>query len=237
MVERALGFIYPAVCQFCWAETAQHDQGYLCARCWQRLRFVSRPLCELCGLPFDGELTSTFRCPNCHDCDFSFQGARSSVIANEFALNLIHRYKYQSAMWLEPVLAGLLCSSLCQHQLHEGWDLIVPVPLYPSKQREREFNQAERISRRIAKKWGVSLDSRLLKRVAPTVSQTMLTRSERRENVREAFAVGKARCLKGLRIMLVDDVFTTGATTDACARVLRRMGASEVWVGTVVRGL
>lgn len=237
IVERSLGFVFPAVCQFCLLEAARHDQGYLCARCWQRLRFVSRPFCELCGLPFDGEVSSTFRCPNCQDCDFAFRGARSSVLANEFALDLVHRYKYQSAMWLEPVLADLLYNSLCQYQLSEGWDLIVPVPLFPTKEREREFNQAERIARSIAKKLGVPLESHLLKRVAPTVSQTMLTRSERRQNVRGAFTKGTEKRLKGLRVMLVDDVFTTGATTDACARVLRRMGASEIWVGTVVRGL
>ena len=236
-VERALGFVFPAVCQFCRAEFASSEEGYLCSRCWQRLRFVRRPFCEQCGLPFAGELTTTFQCSNCCQNAFAFRGARSAVLANDFALDLIHRYKYQSAMWLEPVLAGLLWNSLRELGMNRGWDLIVPVPLYPTKKREREFNQAERISGRLAKQLGASVDCGLLKRVAPTASQTMLSRSERRENVRGAFAAGSSRSLKGLRIMLVDDVFTTGATTDACARILRRMGSSEIWVSTVDRGL
>lgn len=235
--EKALGLLYPEVCQFCREESAGYLESYLCARCWQRFRFVRHPFCDVCGLPFDGEMLSSFECSNCRDDRFVFRGARSALVANDFSLDLIHRYKYGGAVWLEQLLAGLLWDQLSILGLTDGWDFIVPVPLYPTKQREREFNQAERIGRFLGKRLRVPVLSDLVKRVAPTETQTMLSRSERRHNVRGAFAVGRKRSLSRLRVMLVDDVFTTGATTNACARVLRKMGAREIWVCTVVRGL
>ncbi len=235
--EQGLALVFPEVCQSCYQESATRREGYICARCWQRLRFVRHPFCGCCGLPFDGDVFSVFRCGNCEGQKFAFQAARSAVIANEFSLELIHRYKYGGAIWLEKLLADLLWNQLSHLQLVKGWDLLVPVPLFPTRERQREFNQAARIATLIAQRMGVDCGRDLLKRVAPTSSQTMLTRSERRNNVRGAFAGGNLRPLKGLRVMLVDDVFTTGATTNACARVLRGLGAAEVWVCTVVRGL
>ena len=235
--EWGVALLFPEVCQCCYLETARKADGYVCARCWQRLRFVRHPFCERCGLPFEGEVLSVFRCGNCSGQRFAFQAARSAVVANEFSLELVHRYKYGGAVWLEGVLADLLWNQLCHLGLARGWDILVPVPLFPTRERQREFNQAARIASIIAQRMGVSCAIDLLKRVAPTSSQTMLTRSERRNNVRSAFAVGKRRSLRGLRVMLVDDVFTTGATTNACARVLKGLGAAEVWVCTVVRGL
>ena len=235
--NRALSLLYPETCQFCRQESAKYSEGYTCSQCWKRLRFLRHPFCERCGLPFEGELISTFQCTNCRDQKLVFRAARAAVIANEFSLNLVHQYKYGRAIWLEKVLADLLWDQLGVLGLRDAWDLVIPVPLFSAKQREREFNQAERIGGIIAQRLGIPMDSRLVKRVAPTGSQTMLTRSERRKNVRGAFAIGYRRPLKGLRLMIVDDVFTTGATTNACARVLRDMGATDIGVCTVVRGL
>ena len=235
--ERALSLLFPETCQFCQQESAKSTDGYVCSQCWKRLRFLRHPFCERCGLPFDGEVFSTFRCTNCRDQKFVFRTARAAVIANEFSLNLVHQYKYEGAVWLEKVLADLLWDQLGVLGMREDWDLVVPVPLFSTKKREREFNQAERIGGIIAARLGVPMEGGLVKRVAPTGSQTMLTRSERRKNVQGAFAVGIRRPLKGLRLMLVDDVFTTGATTNACARVLKKLGATDIQVWTVVRGL
>jgi predicted amidophosphoribosyltransferase len=116
------------------------------------------------------------------------------------------------------------------------WDLLVPVPLHPVKQREREFNQAERLARRLSKASCIPLNNNILRRIQPTLTQTRLSREERAENVRGAFALAGSPDLKGQRIVLIDDVMTTGATTNACARVLRRAGASQVCVWTVARG-
>jgi ComF family protein len=149
----------------------------------------------------------------------------------------LHRYKYQRALWFEPFLGDLLVESARTALAGEKWDLMVPIPLYPTKEREREFNQAERMARRLSGATGIPLDDRLVRRILPTLTQTVLTRAERMANVRRAFAPVRGRRLTGERIVLVDDVFTTGATTSACAKVLRGLGAGEVCVWTVARGI
>jgi ComF family protein len=119
----------------------------------------------------------------------------------------------------------------------EAWDAVVPVPLHPARERHREFNQAERLGRRLGNCLGLPLRPGWLRRVAPTRTQTALTREERAQNVRNAFALRPGVQLDGERLILVDDVFTTGATTNACARALREGGAREVCVWTVARGI
>jgi ComF family protein len=119
----------------------------------------------------------------------------------------------------------------------KNWHTIVPVPLHPAKQREREFNQAERLADRLGAFTQIPVNKRLLRRVIPTRTQTQLSRPERLANVRNAFAMRQGQRLNGERIVLVDDVFTTGATTSACARVLTSAGAGEVCVWTVARGI
>jgi ComF family protein len=111
------------------------------------------------------------------------------------------------------------------------------VPLHPAKKREREFNQAERLALQLSAATGIPLNTQLLKRVVPTRTQTQLTREQRALNMRHAFRLNAPQKLKGRRIVLFDDVFTTGATTSACAKVLRTAGADEVCVWTVARGL
>jgi ComF family protein len=108
--------------------------------------------------------------------------------------------------------------------------------LHPVKEREREFNQAERLAGRLSRAAGMPVNNRLLRRVQPTRTQTLLSRAERLANVRHAFAPWNGERLTGQRIVLLDDVFTTGATTNACARVLKAAGAGAVCVWTVARG-
>ena len=113
----------------------------------------------------------------------------------------------------------------------------MPVPLHPNKQQQREFNQAERLARRLGRAAHLPVCHRVLRRVRPTLSQTKLSRADRARNVRQAFVLQQARPVKKKRVLLVDDVFTTGATTDACARLLRQAGACEVGVWTIARGM
>jgi len=119
----------------------------------------------------------------------------------------------------------------------QNWNFIAPVPLHPLKQREREFNQAEILARHLSNATKILLNTKLLRRVSPTKTQTLLTREQRAKNMRGAFAVCDGVKLDGKCVVLVDDVFTTGATTSACARALRAAGAGEVCVWTVARGL
>lgn len=233
----ALGFFYPEVCQVCERQRATAGEGFVCSQCWQEVRFIKPPFCERCGLPFEGEINTKFECTNCREMELHFAFARSAVAARGAVLDVIHRYKYSRALWFEPFLADLLARQAAPELQKDPWDLLVPVPLYATKRREREFNQAERLGRRLSRAVGIPINARLIERVLPTQTQTLLTRQQRAANVRNAFAMRKGKRLNGERVVLVDDVFTTGATTSACARVLRAAGADQVCVWTVARGL
>jgi ComF family protein len=235
-LDAALNFIYPPVCQLCSKERAGADEGYVGGKCWTGVRFVTAPYCDRCGLPYDGDVIHPFRCENCAEVDFGFRFARSAVTANAMVLDIIHRYKYHHALWFEPFLADLLARQAKPALADGSWDLIVPVPLHPQKMRQRQFNQAERLARCLGKALALPVNARAVRRVQFTETQTRLSRPERAANVIDAFAPRRGKELHGERVILVDDVMTTGATTSACARALREAGAAEVCVWTVARG-
>jgi len=236
-LQAGLGLIYPNICQICGEERATQGEGYVCRKCWLNVKFIRPPVCERCGLPFDGEVTGNFECANCKDWDLYFRRAYAAVAAKTLVLDVIHRYKYGRQLWFEPFLANLLIREALPVVRAEQWDFIVPVPLHPVKRREREFNQAERLARQLANAAVIPLNTKLLQRTTPTVTQTTLTRRQRATNMHGAFAMRRGIKLNGQKIILVDDVFTTGATTNACARALKRAGAGDICVWTVARGL
>jgi ComF family protein len=236
-LNAGLAFFYPEACQLCGQERAGPAEGYICGRCQSRVQFIQKPYCERCGRPFEGAITSSFECEHCRESKLHFRSARSAVAFKDEAQEVIHRYKYQHALWFEPFLSDLLARVTRPELEAEKWDFIVPVPLHPTKQRERGFNQAERLAACLGRATGIPMNSRLLRRVTNTPSQTKLSREQREANMRNAFAPANKRRLNGARIVVLDDVFTTGATTNACAQVLKRAGAAEVCVWTVARGI
>lgn len=236
-LNASLAFFYPETCQICGMERATPREGFVCVQCRSRVHFIESPYCERCGLPYSGALTTPFECTNCRDIELHFGSARSAVVAHNIVREAIHRYKYQHALWFEPFLADLFLRKALPALCGQNWDFIVPVPLHPVKRREREFNQAERLAVQLSIHAEIPINAKLLQRVRRTATQTRLTRSERAANMRGAFAVRSGTHLDGERIVLVDDVFTTGATTNACAQVLKAAGASDVCVWTAARGL
>lgn len=236
-LNAGLSFFYPEACQCCFQQRATAAEGYVCLTCRETVWWIRRPFCERCGLPFEGDITTPFECANCREMELHFTHAHSAVAARGLVLEVIHRYKYQRELWFEPFLADLLVTEAAPALQRERWDLVVPVPLHPLKEREREFNQAARLAARLSRAAGIPLRRDLLRRVTPTRTQTLLSRAERADNMRNAFALNGGGDFQGLRIVLVDDVLTTGATTSACARVLVEGGAAQVCVWTVARGL
>ncbi|HVV01035.1 MAG TPA: ComF family protein [Verrucomicrobiae bacterium] len=232
----SLSLLYPDVCQICNDGRAGPAEGYVCGSCRSSVRFIEPPFCDRCGLPFEGAITNAFECGNCKGLDLQFSRARSAVLARDAVREAIHSYKYHRALWFEPFLGGLLTERAAGALNPADWHFIVPVPLHPKKEREREFNQARRLAGCLGRATGIPVRADLLRRVLPTRTQTQLSREERRTNMRNAFRFSGARPLNGEKIVVVDDVLTTGATTSACARVLRKAGASEVCVWTVARG-
>ncbi|HEY3762354.1 MAG TPA: ComF family protein [Verrucomicrobiae bacterium] len=237
MLNAIASLFYPEICQICGKERAGPKTGFVCSNCWQQVQFIRAPFCNRCGLPFRGDITTGFECANCREMTLHFISARSAAVAKTVVLVAIHHYKYQRQQWFEVFLADLLVREALPVLSDGKWDFIVPVPLYPVKEREREFNQADRLAVHLSAATGIPIHRKILRRVLPTATQTRLTRDQRAANMSGAFARrGKVK-LNGERVILVDDVFTTGATTNACARVLRQAGSGDICVWTVARGL
>lgn len=233
--EALVHLLYPAVCQICEGSRASPDEGLICAQCREDVRYLEPPYCGRCGLPFEGEFGGDIECANCREMDLKFDFAQSVVRATDLIRDVIHRYKYQRQLWFEPFLGGLLLDRAGERMSDSAWDALVPVPLYPAREREREFNQAERLGKWLGKRVGMPVWPDLLRRVRPTTTQTALTRKQRLDNVRTAFTVRRPEAVVGRSFIIIDDVLTTGATASACAALLKRAGAARVGVWTVAR--
>lgn len=233
-----LDLVYPSSCEVC-GEVQERGRA-LCSACDEKLPRLLPPFCERCGEHFDGQLDGAFTCPNCHSLSFSFEFSKSVMILDDRTRRIIHRLKYGRGIHLAGELGRMAAEGLADPRFRdavdEKWPL-VPVPLHPSRQAWRHFNQAEEIALSMSQITGMPL-LRALKRVRTTESQTHLSRRQRLENLKGAFAPTKASAAwqekKGA--VLVDDVFTTGSTVESCAKVLRKTGFDRVFVLTVMRG-
>lgn len=196
---------------------------------------VRLPACGVCSQPFHGRI-GEFECPNCAGERFSFEFAVCVVRSRGPVRELLHRLKYGREIWIARVLGELMVEGLGDARLAgRPIDGLVPVPLHAVRLREREFNQAELMARHVSRRAGIPVMD-LLKRVRPTGTQTRLDRTERMQNLRNAFAPLKNAAVKDMSLLLVDDVLTTGSTLDACASVLLEQGAASVCALTVARG-
>ncbi len=235
-----LDLVYPPQCGLCGETLA--DGRSLCGPCGADLPLLEAPFCSKCAEPFPGKIEGSFACPNCKGLKFSFEFARSVLVRDPRSLDLIHRLKYQKQIHLADELGRFAARALDDERfadaLAERWPL-VPVPLHRSRQRARYFNQALEIAKVISRISGMPLVDGL-RRIRRTDTQTRLSRAQRLQNLRGAFAVSRA----GRRFLadspsgaiLVDDVLTTGSTVDACATALRQAGCPRVCVVTVMRG-
>jgi ComF family protein len=234
--ESIAHFLFPAYCQICERARSNASAGFVCEDCDEKIARIQPPFCDRCGLPSEGEITNTFTCANCRTLALDMEWARAAVIADGNFLNLIHRYKYQGALWFEACLARVIRQSVKSIPDLHAWRWIVPVPLHRVKLREREFNQAERLAHHLSLATGIPVNPGLIWRRKPTPSQTRLSREQRAENMRDAFQPVCGAMLHGDDCLVFDDILTTGATTNAVCRALRSMGAGRVAVWTLARG-
>jgi ComF family protein len=199
---------------------------------------IAEPMCKCCGRPFSVPLAARSLPPLCRLCRvdlYGFSRARSFAIYNDALGAAIILLKYEEVRRLGDWFAIRLAETFAKYG--EGFrpDIIVPVPLHPERQRERGYNQADLIARPLARGLDVKLRPDVLVRTRPRPAELVLSRTERWKAVRGAYATRDGVRVDKLRILLIDDVMTTGATLDSCARALRKAGAAEVFGLTVAR--
>ena len=235
-IRTAFDLIYPRNCQFCTEPLCDREPGVICASCLALAKRIESPFCQRCSLPFVGQINDPFECGYCQDIKFHFSRAVAACRAEGVVRDCIHRLKYNRELYYLPHLVDWLIAAGREHIDWTTIDAIVPVPLHPRKQRDREFNQAELLARDLSREFGKPLIGNGVRRVKETQTQTKLAAAERRVNLRAAFTAGCGQ-VAGLRLVLVDDVFTTGATLDSCASLLLDQGAAAVMALTVARGI
>ncbi|BDL37678.1 MULTISPECIES: ComF family protein [Methylorubrum] len=222
-----IGLIYPPTCVSCGAATGQPHA--LCATCWSGLRLIERPYCERLGTPFALDLgVGRLLSPGAIAEPPAFGRARAVAVYDGTARDLVHRLKYNDRLDLARTMARMMASA--GRELLDEAELILPVPLHGLRLWRRRFNQSALLAREIARVSGTPCDLRALARVKATRPQVGLTRHQRAMNLQGAFRVPEdARSrIAGRRLLLIDDVATTGATGNAAARVLLRGGAASV---------
>lgn len=209
--------------------------GGLSAQAWSRITFLDDPVCDGCGAaqPFDSGAAAL--CPVCQARRKAFSRARAACVYDEHSRDLILKLKHADRTDLSGLFARWL--SRAAAPLLEEADAVVPVPMHPARLLRRRYNQAAEIARPLARLGGVAYLPDALMRLRDTHSQGGRSASGRRRNVAAAFAVPEARRHRviGRRIVLVDDVLTTGATAEGCARALLAAGADQVSLAVVAR--
>lgn len=222
----AVDAILPPLCPAC--SRPLTDDGAVCATCWSRLSFIARPYCERLGIPLPHDAAPGALSARAIAAPPAFGRARAAVVYDDVAGSLVHALKYGDRMEIAPMMGRWM--AVAGAELTARADALVPVPLHWRRLFARRFNQAAALAAVMADLSGIRVLGGALTRIRPTPQQVGLTRAERAGNVQSAFRVPEAgrADVRGRRLIVVDDVMTTGATAESCARTLLRAGASNV---------
>src|SRR6266516_3162329 len=215
LLEAAVSLLYPSVCTICGRSIRAGE--YLCDQCEAKTVRIIAPFCQKCSEPFEGAITSAFTCANCAHRTIYFDAAVAAYRGRGIVRQIIHEFKYNRQIHLRHLVGRWLCAALDDPRLRgRRFDVIIPVPLHPTRKRERGFNQASLLAELLSAQ--ISIQSQpLLERIRYTTTQTALDRAERMENLHNAFRLRKNMNVRGLRVLLIDDVLTTGSTLSECA--------------------
>ncbi|NQT64719.1 MAG: ComF family protein [FCB group bacterium] len=225
-----IGLFFPKICLSCDEHLLENEQ-YICSSCFNVLEFLE-DICLICGAPKTEE-----KCRVCQTNEFLFKEARSVFMFNTVVQNLIHEFKYNEITRIAKFFGKLSQEYIEKFQPFDHIDYVVPVPLHKVKKRSRGFNQSEYLTRQIARNMNWKHLPNLIKRKRFTETQTKLNKEQRRKNVSFAFKINSKYIIKGKNILLVDDVFTTGATVNSITAVLKEKQVNKVYVFTIGRAL
>jgi ComF family protein len=226
MARALLDLLLPPACAICGTARSEREPELVCGACWLRAQELPRPRCDRCGHPFDATRRAV-ACPWCDLLPPYVRAVRSAyALPGGQAERIVHALKYQGWPAIATAMAKRMAALRFPADVERERAALIPVPLARSRERERGYNQSAELARNLALLWGVPMRTDLLARSRATETQTRLTPGERRRNVSGAFrATADRASLRGLHLVLVDDVVTTAATLNACAAELHDGGA------------
>ncbi len=229
-IETGLSFLYPAQCRVCESVLGLESVPYVCNSCWSKIDVIQQPWCEICGSPNSGEL--------CDDCAANPpQYGKLRAIANydNTLQTVIHLFKFEKRKTLAVSLAKLVLNHFPIDIHIAEYDYILPIPIHKKRLQERGFNQAILIANQISKEYGINVSTDTLIKQKNTSPQSSLNRQERQTNIIGAFELQQNAVVTGKRILVLDDVYTTGATVREAVKVLWYADPAEVDVITLAR--
>jgi len=235
LISGLVDIVYPRRCLSCKNKLGLSSiDNLICTACWTNIKRNMPPFCHSCGRTLSKSNFSKNICPFCIKKKLYFDRAFSPCIYTGVIKDLIHEFKYKSKDYLGCLLSKLMIEFIREYNLPmDCLDFVIPIPLHKTRLREREFNQAEILSKYIAKEFKRELLPDALWRHRHTKTQTDLETDERLLNVKDSFSVNRLKDIKGKNLLIIDDVLTTGATSSEAARTLKGAGANIVFVLTL----
>ena len=232
-LQGARELIFPDNCLLCRAFLNSRHQRQLCTACTELLAFNPAPFCRYCPRSVFAQNGENI-CPSCTQNHFAFDCAWAACLYNETAQKLLHAFKYGSKTSLHKTFVPLMIDFATRHQIPvHSFDIIAPVPLHPARLRERGYNQSNLLSLGLSRHWGIGHTEDLLIRRKNTPTQTELGAKQRWTNLEGAFKINDSAYVQGKSVLMVDDLFTTGATLHWAADTLKTAGAARVGVLTL----
>ncbi|MBM3250036.1 MAG: ComF family protein [Candidatus Omnitrophica bacterium] len=234
-IDSLTEIIYPRTCLSCKKKIGGvKKDAFVCPACWEKAERNLPPFCRSCGRQLKKQGLSKNICPSCSRSAFYFDRAFSPYVYSSTVKDLIHEFKYKGKDHLGQGLGDLMADFIREYNLPlDCIDMIIPIPLHKSRLREREFNQAELLAKTVGARFKKDLLNKGLERIRPTRTQTELPAHERALNVRESFRVSDPSAVRDKNVLLIDDVFTSGATSSEAAKALKDAGAKIVFVLTL----
>ncbi len=238
ILDPLLNLFFPESCFICETPIAKRMYSGVCPDCLDKALAlkIQPPFCPSCGLPMQNfEPGSVLLCVECVVTPPPYSGARSFGFYSGALASIVHGLKFRGKRNLAVPLSSLLVETFCENWGQGSFDLVIPIPLHAKRRRKRGYNQSELIARNLARRIGIPFKNRLLIRTRDSVSQIGLSDRQRRDNVKNAFSCMNPEHIREARVLLVDDVMTTGATVESASKTLIEGGVLSVSVLTLAR--
>ncbi len=237
MISNIINLFYPASCEVCGKKSDLSDE-YLCKECVEKIRKRTPPFCIKCGRQLKTSPQIQETCSDCRKDNLYFDKAISVFHYDDILKKLVHDFKYKKIASLVKEFSAFIVDFMDEHNIAKESDLVLSIPMHPSRLFKREINPSHILAKNIAKKLKLQYSENLLKKTKNTPPQSKLNRLERLENIKHSFSLkddGKLD-LNGKNILLVDDLFTTGSTVNECSKILKEARSNRVEVITLARG-